>query len=93
MRLLKQGGFDIGATESPIIPIYIRDNNKTFLMTKLLQEEGVFVNPVVSPAVASDSSLIRFSLMATHSFSQIEEAVDKMAKVSKQVSSISLVKA
>jgi len=93
MRLLKQEGFDIGATESPIIPIYIRDNDKTFLMTKLLQEEGVFVNPVVSPAVASDSSLIRFSLMATHSFSQIEEAVDKMAKVSKQVSSISLVKA
>lgn len=93
MRLLKQEGFDVGATESPIIPIYIRDNDKTFLMTRLLQDEGVFVNPVVSPAVPSDSSLIRFSLMATHSFSQIEEAVEKMVRASKQVSSISFVKA
>lgn len=81
MDLLKEEGFDLGATESPIIPIYIRDNYKTFLLTKMLQEEGVFVNPVVSPAVPSDSSLIRFSLMATHTFSQIEEAVEKLAKV------------
>jgi 7-keto-8-aminopelargonate synthetase-like enzyme len=81
MDLLREKGFDTGVTESPIIPLYVRDNYKTFLLTKILQEEGVFVNPVVSPAVPSDSSLIRFSLMATHTFQQIEEAIDKLAKV------------
>jgi len=81
MDLLREKGLDTGVTESPIIPLYVRDNYKTFLLTKILQEEGVFVNPVVSPAVPSDSSLIRFSLMATHTFQQIEEAVDKLAKV------------
>ena len=70
----------MGPTESPIIPVYIRDNHKTFQITKMLQEDGIFVNPVVSPAVPSDASLIRFSLMATHTFSQIEEAVEKLAK-------------
>ncbi|GAB2793552.1 aminotransferase class I/II-fold pyridoxal phosphate-dependent enzyme [Rhabdobacter roseus] len=91
-ELLLVNGFDLGHTESPILPIYIRDNEKTFLMTKLLLEEGVFVNPVVSPAVRSDETLIRFSLMATHSFSQIEEAIDKMARIYRQLSpeSISL---
>lgn len=81
VRLFKKSGFDIGFTESPIIPIFIRDNDKTFLMTKILLEEGVFVNPVVSPAVRSDSSMIRFSLMATHSIEQIDYAVDKILKV------------
>ncbi|MBT1704489.1 serine palmitoyltransferase [Chryseosolibacter indicus] len=85
MHLLKEEGFDTGHTESPIIPIYVRDNEKTFIITSLLQQEGVFVNPVVSPAVPSDSSLLRFSLMATHTFSQIEEAVTKLSKVFKQV--------
>ncbi|XZF15149.1 serine palmitoyltransferase [Chitinophagaceae bacterium MMS25-I14] len=78
--LLREEGFDIGESETPIIPIYIRDNEKTFHITKALQENGVFVNPVVSPAVAPDATLIRFSLMATHTFGQIEEAVDKMSK-------------
>ncbi len=80
MQLLHEEGFDTGVTESPIIPVYIRDNYKTFYITKMLQEDGIFVNPVVSPAVPSDSSLIRFSLMATHTFSQIEEAVEKLSK-------------
>jgi 8-amino-7-oxononanoate synthase len=80
MQLLHEEGFDTGVTESPIIPVYIRDNYKTFLITKMLQEDGIFVNPVVSPAVPSDLSLIRFSLMATHTFSQIEEAVEKLSK-------------
>lgn len=87
-HLLKEEGFDLGATESPIIPIYIRDNDRTFMMTSLLQNEGVFVNPIVSPAVPSDSSLIRFSLMATHTFDQIEEAVEKISKASRQVSEV-----
>ena len=80
MNLFREYGFDTGCTESPIIPVYVRDNYKTFMLTKMLQEDGVFVNPVVSPAVPSDASLIRFSLMATHSFSQIEEALEKLKK-------------
>ena len=71
---------DLGKTESPILPVYIRDSEKTFRITQMLFENGVFVNPVVSPAVPSEESLIRLSLMATHTFDQIEEAVDKMIK-------------
>lgn len=86
-------GFDIGESESPIIPIYVRDSDRTFLMTRILHDEGVFVNPVVSPAVPSDSSLIRFSLMATHTFGQIDEAVEKISKAFNQVSLYTFVKA
>ena len=81
LEAFKDAGFDVGPTESPIIPIYVRDNEKTFLMAKMLMDEGVFVNPIVSPAVSSDSSMIRFSLMATHSFKQIDFAVEKLKKV------------
>ncbi|MDR6782219.1 8-amino-7-oxononanoate synthase [Pedobacter africanus] len=84
-KLLVEAGFDIGHTDSPIIPVYIRDNDKTFLVTNILNENGIFVNPVVSPAVPSDSSLIRFSLMATHTFEQIEEAVEKLSAAAKEV--------
>ena len=83
-KLLLDEGFDLGPTESPILPIYVRDNEKTFLVTKILQDSGVFVNPVVSPAVPSDSSLLRFSLMATHTFAQIDEAIDKISKAFKE---------
>ena len=84
-KLLLEAGFDIGHTDSPIIPVYIRDNDKTFLITNVLSNNGIFVNPVVSPAVPSDSSLIRFSLMATHTFAQIEEAIEKLSLAAKQV--------
>jgi 8-amino-7-oxononanoate synthase len=84
MKLLAEEGFDLGPTESPILPIYVRDNMKTFQVTRYLQDDGVFVNPVVSPAVPSDSSLLRFSLMATHTFAQIEEAIEKIGKAFKQ---------
>lgn len=84
-KLLLEAGFDIGHTDSPIIPVYIRDNDKTFLITNILSKNGIFVNPVVSPAVPSDASLIRFSLMATHTFAQIEEAVEKISAAAKQV--------
>ena len=85
MKLLLDEGFDLGPTESPILPIYVRDNGKTFAVTKHLQSAGVFVNPVVSPAVPSDSSLLRFSLMATHTFAQIDEAVEKLIQAFKVV--------
>ncbi|QDW25867.1 serine palmitoyltransferase [Pedobacter sp. KBS0701] len=84
-KLLLNAGFDIGHSNSPIIPIYIRDNTKTFMITNILQQNGVFVNPVVSPAVPSDSSLIRFSLMATHSFEQIESAIEQLSAAFKAV--------
>ena len=79
-KSLLNEGFDLGPTQSPILPVYVRDNDKTFIVTTILQNEGVFVNPVISPAVPSEESLIRFSLMATHTFSQIDEAVEKMVK-------------
>lgn len=73
-------GFEIGPTETPIIPLYIRDNDKTFIITQELYEQGIFVNPVIPPACVPDATLIRFSLMATHTKAQIDEAVDKLTK-------------
>lgn len=80
-----KAGFEIGHTESPIIPLYVRDNIKTFKLTQMLQDEGVFVNPVVSPAVPSEDTLIRYSLMATHTFEQIDESIEKITKVARQL--------
>lgn len=91
-KLLIEAGFEIGHPESPILPIYIRDNAKTFIITNILQKNGIFVNPVVSPAVPSDASLIRFSLMATHTFEQIEKAVHELKQAFKEAS-VDLVKA
>ncbi|MNR18963.1 2-amino-3-ketobutyrate coenzyme A ligase [compost metagenome] len=91
-KLLLDAGFEIGHPESPILPIYIRDNAKTFIITNILQKNGIFVNPVVSPAVPSDASLIRFSLMATHTFEQIEKAVYELKRAFKEAS-VDLVKA
>jgi len=85
MKALHSVGLDLGPTETPIIPIFVRDNLKTFKLTKMLMDDGIFVNPVVSPAVPPESSLIRFSLMASHSFDQIEEAIEKIAKISRKL--------
>lgn len=76
-------GFEIGNTSTPIIPLYIRDNFKTFAITRDLLDQGIFVNPVVSPAVAPHDTLIRFSLMATHTVAQVEEALEKITNVFK----------
>ncbi len=84
-KLLREAGFDTGeVSETPVIPIYIRNEEGVFSITKRLQEYGVFVNPVVPPAVPPDATLIRFSLMATHTFSQIETAVEKLIKAFKE---------
>lgn len=80
-----KAGFETGVSETPIIPLYVRDNEKTFLMTRMLMDEGVFVNPVVSPAVRSEDTLIRYSLMATHTFDQIDESVEKISRVARQL--------
>ncbi len=74
-------GCEIGNTSTPIIPLYIRDNNLTFMITKELSDEGIFVNPVVSPAVAPHDTLIRFSLMATHTKEQVTIALETIQKI------------
>jgi 8-amino-7-oxononanoate synthase len=88
-RRMKDGlhslGFNLGASETPILPVYSRDLLTAFQFTKGLQEEGVFVNPVVSPAVAPGHELIRISLMATHTDQQIDFALEKLGKVGKQL--------
>jgi 8-amino-7-oxononanoate synthase len=81
----KRMGFDVGKSETPIIPLYIRDNLKTLKLTRMLMDEGIFVNPVVSPAVSKDSTLIRFSLMATHTREQVDMALDKFDKCGKKL--------
>ena len=74
-------GCEIGNTSTPIIPLYVRDNFKTFAITSDLLKEGIFVNPVVSPAVAPHDTLIRFSLMATHTKEQVTIALEKIQKI------------
>ena len=77
----RQMGCEIGKTSTPIIPLYIRDNNLTFSIVKELFNNGIFVNPVVSPAVASHDTLIRFSLMATHTIEQLDFALEAIRKI------------
>lgn len=74
-------GCEIGHTETPIIPLFIRDNDLTFLIVKELFDEGIFVNPVVAPAVAPEDTLIRFSLMATHTKEQLDYALEAIQRV------------
>jgi 8-amino-7-oxononanoate synthase len=82
---LQDLGFDINTSKTPIIPVYIRDNELTFRFNQRLYEEGIFVNPVVSPAVKGDASLIRLSIMATHTRSQLDEALEKIEKVANEL--------
>lgn len=83
LKSFKQLGFDTGKSETPIIPLFIRDDMKALQLTKILLDEGVFVNPVVAPAVPKKDSLIRFSLMATHTVDQIDKAIDKIYKTAR----------
>jgi 8-amino-7-oxononanoate synthase len=78
-------GFDMGVSETPVIPLFIRDDIKALLMTKMLLEEGIFANPVVYPAVPKEDCLIRFSLMATHTFDQVQIALEKIEKVARKL--------
>lgn len=86
---MKQGlqslGFDLGESKTPVLPVYCRDLLLTFRFCKRLEEEGLFVNPVVSPAVAPGHELIRISLMATHTEAQIDLALEKLGKVGKEL--------
>jgi 7-keto-8-aminopelargonate synthetase-like enzyme len=81
----KELGMDVGNSETPIIPVYIRNNDKAFMISKMLLDDGVFINPVISPAVRPEDSLLRFALMATHTFSQIDEAIEKIYTAGKKL--------
>lgn len=74
-------GIDTGRSQTPIVPIQTGEDLNAFNMCRRLQEEGIFVNPVVSPAVPPGSSLIRLSIMSTHTFDQIDQAVETINKV------------
>lgn len=78
-------GFDLGNSETPILPVYVRDMLKTFQFCRRLQEEGFFVNPVVSPGVPPGEELLRVSLMATHTFEQIDRSLEAFQKVGKEL--------
>ena len=82
---LDDAGFDTGLSETPIIPAVVGEDMAAFIMCKRLIEEGVFVNPVVSPAVEQGNALIRLSLMATHTEDEIHQAMDMMIKVGKEM--------
>lgn len=81
LKSFREMGCEIGNTSTPIIPLFIRDDYKTFQVTHDLLEEGVFVNPVVSPAVAPKDTLIRYTLMATHTQEQVERSLEAIEKV------------
>jgi 8-amino-7-oxononanoate synthase len=83
LRTFKEIGFDTGKSETPIIPLYIRDQLKSLLLTKALLEDGIFVNPVVSPAVRKEDCLIRYSLMATHTKEQVDISIEKITRAAK----------
>lgn len=81
LNFFRKHNFEIGHTSTPIIPLYVRNNELTFQITAELFEEGVFVNPVVAPAVAPEDTLIRFSLMCTHSYEELDEGCNAILKV------------
>ena len=81
----KSMGFNTGKSESPIIPLFIGDDVKALTLTQMLLEDGVFINPVVYPAVPKEDSLIRYSLMATHTKEQVDISIEKIFKAAKKL--------
>ena len=81
LKRFREEGFEIGETESPIIPLYVRDVNKTFLVTALAFKAGVFINPVIPPACAPQDTLVRYALMATHTKEQVDRSVVALKKI------------
>ena len=85
LKGFKSMGFDTGKSETPIIPLFIRDDIKALMLTRDLLQDGVFVNPVVSPGVPKEDSLIRYSLMATHTKEQVDISIEKITKAARQL--------
>ena len=84
-KAFKEAGFDTGHTQSPIIPLFVRDTMKAMKIVRLAYDQGVFITPVIAPAVPENDVLIRFALMATHSIEQVDEAVEKLTAIFKEV--------
>ena len=85
LKRFREEGFEIGETESPIIPLYVRDTEKTFVATARAFDEGVFINPVIPPACAPHDTLVRVALMATHTKEQVDRAVAALGKVFREL--------
>ncbi|MBR1889178.1 MAG: aminotransferase class I/II-fold pyridoxal phosphate-dependent enzyme [Alloprevotella sp.] len=85
LKRFKEEGFEIGATQSPIIPLYVRDVQKTFFVTKLAFDKGVFINPVIPPACAPQDTLVRFALMASHTQEEVERGIQILVSVFKEL--------
>ncbi len=85
LKRFREEGFEIGDTESPIIPLYVRDTDKTFMAVAKAFNEGVFINPVIPPACAPQDTLVRYALMANHTREQVDESVIKLKKVFKEL--------
>ncbi len=85
LKGFREMGFDTGKSETPIIPLFIRDNVKALTLTQHLLADGIFVNPVVSPAVPKNDSLIRYSLMATHTREQVDISIEKITGAAKSL--------
>lgn len=82
---LKEAGLDYGHSQTPIVPIRVGEDYDAFRVCSLLQEKGLFVNPVISPAVPPGGALIRLSVMSTHTFEQIDRAVEMIVEVFKEL--------
>ena len=78
-------GFDTGNSVTPVIPILIGDDIKTFFTWKMLFDSGIFVNAVISPAVAPGRQLLRTSYMASHTDEQLSQVLETFEKVGKQL--------
>lgn len=85
LKLFREAGFEIGGTESPVIPLYVRDTEKTFAVTKLAFDKGVFINPVIPPACAPQDTLVRVALMATHTKEQVDRCVSILVDCFKEL--------
>jgi len=83
LRGFREMGFDTGKSETPIIPLFVRDDLKALLLTRTLLADGIFVNPIVSPAVPKENCLIRYSLMATHTKEQVDISIEKITRAAK----------
>ena len=87
-RELTNLGFDTGDSDSPVIPLLVGDEFTTFTMAKRLQDEGVFANPIVPPAVPAGQAMIRTSYMATHQREHLDRSLAALQKVGRQLNAI-----
>ncbi len=84
-RAFRELGFNIGNSQSPVIPIIIGDMDRTIQFWKQLFDAGVFVNPIVPPGVPPDMSILRTSYMATHTDKELDRVLDIFKKIGKQM--------